>query len=329
MHMPEPMEGAQRLATARGEARRFLPALRLYARAADDRAALPVSFAERLAFGIAQPIVGIRTLLRNGELLKMGLLPPLLLGAFCLALGFLAPAGGRWGIVKRFYGAFATLAPLPSIVFAKHYARLAARSRVLLDLGDCEPRLEGVGRSLKRMIHQFVLLSIAPVVLVLPIAVLLLILKNLVGGPEVIYRTAWLVYATFGLVWALHWIVVDALDGGQVLEPGQTLAEADAKSRSAPTPWFVRAVHRIEPSLLSRKKLGISKKRGKGLAGFCEKYSMLFREEIAFIEQHRAIALGFGLATAALLALPIIDLFFRPIIVVAAVHVVGSLERAR
>jgi uncharacterized protein involved in cysteine biosynthesis len=39
------------------------------------------------------------------------------------------------------------------------------------------------------------------------------------------------------------------------------------------------------------------------------------------------MALGFALSTAALLALPIVNLAFRPIVIIAAVHVLGQLEQ--
>jgi hypothetical protein len=39
------------------------------------------------------------------------------------------------------------------------------------------------------------------------------------------------------------------------------------------------------------------------------------------------VAFGFGLTTAALLATPVLNLFFRPIVLVGAVHVLGQIER--
>ena len=38
--------------------------------------------------------------------------------------------------------------------------------------------------------------------------------------------------------------------------------------------------------------------------------------------------LGFALSTAALLAIPILNLAFRPIVIIGAIHVLGQLERA-
>jgi len=36
---------------------------------------------------------------------------------------------------------------------------------------------------------------------------------------------------------------------------------------------------------------------------------------------------GFGLTTAALLAMPVLNLFFRPIVIVASVHLLGHVSR--
>jgi hypothetical protein len=127
----------------------------------------------------------------------------------------------------------------------------------------------------------------------------------------------WPVLVVLG-AWALHWTLVDALDAGRVLRHGQSLAEAEAEDLHAPSPWFVRAVRRLEP--------GTRQRPDKGFSGFLHKYLASWRSEIAFIERHRTIALGFGLTTAALLAIPVLNLLFPPIIVVAAVHLLGCLE---
>jgi hypothetical protein len=61
-------------------------------------------------------------------------------------------------------------------------------------------------------------------------------------------------------------------------------------------------------------------------ARICDRLAVPFREEIALLEQHRALGLGFAVATSALLAIPGLNLLFRPIIIVAASHLLGHLE---
>ena len=46
------------------------------------------------------------------------------------------------------------------------------------------------------------------------------------------------------------------------------------------------------------------------------------------METHRSIALGFSLSTAALLATPVLNLVFRPIIIAGSSHLLGQLEKA-
>jgi uncharacterized protein involved in cysteine biosynthesis len=45
------------------------------------------------------------------------------------------------------------------------------------------------------------------------------------------------------------------------------------------------------------------------------------------MEQNRAVSLGFALSTAALLATPVLNLLFRPIILAGSSHLLGQLEK--
>jgi len=157
-----------------------------------------------------------------------------------------------------------------------------------MGFGECKPRIEPLGTSIRRVIHGFIMLSIAPVILLLPLTIL--------PGPVKV------VSAALTAVWALHWIVVDALDNAQVIIPGQPPPKA-------PAPWFVRMTRGI-----------------RSVSRFLDRYSKFWREEIEIIERHHFITLGFGLATAALLATPVLNLFFRPITIAAAVHLSASVE---
>src|SRR5258706_13940575 len=94
-------------------------------------------------------------LVSDPEILREALVPAAWLGAFCAVMAALSHDGtGFWDWVKSFYKTFAVLAPLPSIIFAKHYARLAAMVRWRLGFGPCGPREYSMAVWLKRAIKQ-------------------------------------------------------------------------------------------------------------------------------------------------------------------------------
>jgi hypothetical protein len=266
----------------------------------------PSQHLDRALYGLMQPVLAGRLLIRHRPLLRAALVPAALLACFCAVLALLDPAGGRYGILRRFYEVFATLAPLPPILLARHYARLAATARNTLGLGPAEVCCDSMVASLRRAIFQVVLIAIAvvPAVLVLKLVPLAgdLLVKALVAG------------------WALHWIVVETFDGARTLGPGETEADLAARAEAARRPWFVRAMERAA----HRLPLGTSL-----LCWFarrCERLARPWREEIALVERHPALMTGFALATAALLATPVLNLLFRPIVLVAATHVLARLS---
>ncbi|GAC1594903.1 MAG: hypothetical protein NVS4B10_02960 [Myxococcales bacterium] len=150
-------------------------------------------------------------------------------------------------------------------------------------------------------------------------------------APVALFESVPLVrYAAAALLglWGLHWVVVDALDDARVLLPGETVASAEAAAeRSAPPPWFVRGFYRAAEALQRAPAVpAFVAWLVRKFARACDRLAVPWREEIALLESHRALGLGFGLTTAALLATPVLNLLFRPIIIVAAVHLLGHLE---
>src|SRR2546426_9600705 len=79
---------------------------------------------DRFAYGLAQPALGARLLLRDRHLLKQAVEPALFLAAFCALAAWLGIGPGKT-FLGRFYQTFALLAPLPSVIFARHYSRMA------------------------------------------------------------------------------------------------------------------------------------------------------------------------------------------------------------
>jgi uncharacterized protein involved in cysteine biosynthesis len=87
-----------------------------------------------------------------------------------------------------------------------------------------------------------------------------------------------------------------------------------------PPPWYVRWL------LEAAERVPIGGSVVRWFARVCDRLSLPWREEIALVEQHRALTVGFALSTAALLAIPILNLAFRPIVIIAASNILGQLE---
>ena len=263
----------------------------------------PSAGLDRVVYGLAQPLVGIRVLATHRTLLEAALVPAGLVAAFCAVV---AVFGHDGSFLHRFYTTFAVLAPLPSVVFANHYARFAVQARLALGLSHAEPCIAPLGRNISRAIKQAILIALA----VAPIAALLGVVPIL----------GWLMVQAAAAVWALHWIVVDALDSARTLQPGETLADLDAAARRMAPPWYVRWL------LHAAERVPVGGGVVRWFARVCDRLSLPWREEIALVEEHRALAVGFALSTAALLAIPVLNLVFRPIVIIGASHILGKLE---
>lgn len=258
----------------------------------------------RVLYGLTQPLLGIRMLASHPALLQAALVPALLLAAVCAVVALL----GDRGFFHGFYTTFALLAPLPSIVLAGHYARFAVAARHALGFAPAEPCIEPLGRLIRRTVKQFVLVTIA----LAPVTVLLAMVPG-VGGVLV---------KTVAAAWALHWVVVEAFDSARVLQPGETIEDLDRAAERIRRPWYVRGLrHASDEVPVAGRLIG-------RFARLCDRLSMPWREEIALVEKHPALMFGFAVSTAALLAIPILNLAFRPIVIVGAVHVLGQLEAA-
>jgi len=265
----------------------------------------PVAVVDRFVYGLTQPLLGVRMLATHRDLLKAALVPAGLLAAFCAVV---AALDSRADFLRRFYTTFAVLAPLPSIVLASHYARFAVQARHALGFARAEPCIEPLRRVINRAIKQAILIALA----LAPVSGLL----HLVPG------VGWLLVQAAAAVWALHWVVVEAFDSARILRPGETLADLDRAALRVPRPWYIRGLFD------AADHLPIGSRLVRRFARLCDRLSLPWREEIALVEDHPGMMLGFALSTAALLAIPILNLAFRPIVIVGAVHVLGQLEHA-
>ena len=261
---------------------------------------------DRFLFGLAQPVFGLRVVMRDRQLRKAALVPAVTLGLFCALVALVSAHDSFGHFFKRFYGLFAALAPMPSIVFARHYGRLAAAAHQKFGFGDVLPRNEPFTLVIRRAVYQAVLIA-----LVTAPTVFLLRLFPLVGRS---------LGAIAAALWALHWVVIDAFDDARVLHHGETLKNVEAKSESAPQAWFVRASYWLA------HRLPVGSWLLRLFARRCDRLSIPWREELEIAEGEPPPVIGFGLTTAALLATPLLNLLFRPIIIVASVHLIGHLS---
>jgi len=269
----------------------------------------PVGSTEQALYGFAQPILGVRVLLSDGELLKEALYPAGLLAAACALYATFGNDGVGWvSWFKCFYKAFAALAPLPSFFFANHYARLAAMIRWRMGFGACGPREMPWGMLAGRMIRQ-------ALIVVIGVAPLLVVAKLLPAIGDYIS-------AAVLAIWSLHWVVADAFDDAQVCLPGESVKQSLQRDREAQEPWFVRLLKRAAARLP-----GILGGPIRLFARLCDKLALDSRGEIALMESNRAVSVGFGLSTAVVLATPVLNLLFRPIIIAGSSHLLGQIEK--
>jgi hypothetical protein len=259
----------------------------------------PVGEVDRFWYGVAQPFLGLRTLWTTPALRQRALVPGLVV-LLIAALVLLGKHGSPGELIWRYEATIAGLASVPAVLFANTYERLAADALPVLGLPARAPLLSKLGPRLRQAVQGAILVALG-------VAPLLWILRHvpLLGHP-----LAWLASGA----WALHWIIVEALDGARVAEP---------HSGEPQPPWFVAWTQHPTwdqaPAPLARAV----RKFGQILV----RLSRPWVEEVALVARHPALAIGFGLATAAMLAVPIANLLLRPAILVGAVHLRGQLGR--
>jgi uncharacterized protein involved in cysteine biosynthesis len=283
--------------------------------------------ARRFWYGLQQPLLGMRLLLRDEELLSAALLPVLAVAAVCTIAGVAAATAVTelpwWSfgnatvsMVATFLVAFATtflaVAPVPPFLFARHYAKMAARARDRLGTGPCEPYLKPISQAVSETITQMGVIAIG----LAPLTLLATMLPLVGAGLAIVLQ----------LAWTMHWMVVEAFDNGRTLVPGTTVAqvqrEEEAHARREP-PWLLRAWQSVPTRGLANAVAGPLRAWSEVLTSVTRGWA----PEMRMIERDRSLAVGFALGVAVLLAIPIVSLLFRPALVIAAANLRGQLER--
>lgn len=265
---------------------------------------LPAGGLPQLLFGLAQPLLGLRVLLREPSLRRIALPPVLVLLVLATLVAYSDDDRDVPARIEAFVTALVSLAPVPVILFGKTYRRLAAAARAPLGLSPRQPVSPSLRSAITDAVRQSVLLAIGLV----PIYFALDQVAPLFDTLSALFvALAW----ALGAAWALYWIVVEALDNGHTAAVAGE--DESAAQDSAPDPWFVR-IYQLGP-----------------LRRFADRLRSLsrpWRRELQLIADHPALALGFGLGIAALLAVPLVALFFRPAAVLGAVHLLGRVDEA-
>jgi hypothetical protein len=280
---------------------------------------------DRGVYGAAQPLLGLRLILSDWEVAREAMTPVLWMVAVCIAYAMLIADAepftlslGSWKHafhaswllrLRQFYFAFGVLAAWPPVLFANHYARFAAMVRFRLGFGTFGPREMPLLKSAVRVKLQAIVVAVA-------LAPLFFLVKRFPFGGTMA--------AALLALWTLHWVVVEAFDDANVLQPGQTLADVEREADTLRRPWFVRLFRWFEQEAPARPRL--LKRLLRMFASSVDRLSKPWREEIALLEANPRLSIGFSLATAALLATPLLNLLFRPVIIAGATHLLGHIE---
>jgi hypothetical protein len=102
--------------------------------------------------------------------------------------------------------------------------------------------------------------------------------------------------------------------------------DLELEAEHKPRPWFVRAIRLVQRQV--PEKLAKLRRPLRMFGDFTDWLAKPWREEIALLESSPRLLVGFALSTAALLAIPGLNLLFRPIIIAGATHLLGHLERS-
>lgn len=263
---------------------------------------LPARGPALLWFGVQQPLLGLRVVLREPALRRIAVVPIAFLMGVCLLVA--ASKSDPRAAIELFFATMLSLAAVPVVLFGRTYRRLAAAARGPLGLSPREPARPSLRAAIGDAIRQTILVAIGLV----PVYVVVEFLAgwDSIGGLFV--GIAWLL----GVLWTLHWISIEALDNAQTLAPGAAPADAQQAIDAAADPWFVRLYG------------GPLRPFGRLL----RRLSRPWRRELEVLARAPELVLGFGLGVAGLLLIPMGALVFRPAAVVGGVHLLGRLERA-
>lgn len=258
----------------------------------------------RIRYGLAQPFLGLRTIMASGDLLGLSLAPAVAVMVIGVVAGVaMASERGPLEGIVAWWLAIAALAPVPPLLLGRLYAHLAAKARPGLGLVEHEPYRRSLVQLAVEALWQLLVLTLG----VLPFTALTGIVPWV--GPA-------LALALQG-AWTLHWIVVEGYDNARTLPPERTVESLELESRVRPgLPWFHRMHEAVEGARWSYAVLAPARM----LSEVVTTLARAWRVEVDLVEERPWISLGFGLGVVVMLAVPGLNLLFRPAVVVGGVH---------
>lgn len=262
---------------------------------------------DRALWGAGMALHAARLVWSDRALFRAALVPTALTLVGCVILAGLATAGadGAPGqavsTFNAFLVAFVALASMPPTVLQRLWFRVANQARLALGLPAGEDPFPGesfarlLWREGWKALRQALVVSIG-------LAPLLAVARMLPFGH--------LDAALLAGAWAFYWVVVDALEIPMEVVPGPR--------PPAGPPWFGRLLVRFGEV---RRWLRPARWFGRVLT----RVTRPWHGEVGFTERHAWEVAGFGVVAGALLAVPVLGLFFRAVAITAATALLGAL----
>jgi hypothetical protein len=170
---------------------------------------LPTGWLALLWFGMQQPLIGLRVVVREPALRRIAAVPVLFLVGLCLLV---ATSERAWVAgIELFFATMLSLAAVPVVLFGGTYRRLAAAARGPLGLAPRGAARPSLGSAIANAISQMILVAIGLV----PVYLFVEFMAEWAGVGGLFVGLAWLL----GALWTLHWIAIEALDNAQTLAP--------------------------------------------------------------------------------------------------------------
>jgi hypothetical protein len=290
--------------TARGP-REALRAVRYYAE--HPEAAPRPAPLDRALWGLSTALRAARLLLADRALLRAALLPTALTVGGCLVLALVATGGARpdgeqgGATFQAFLLSFVALSSMPPTILLRLWLRVAWEARRALGLPPGEDPFPGVG-FLRLAVQESVKALRQGAVVAFGLLPLLVVIRILPFGH--------VEAAVLAGAWAFYWIVIDAFELPIEVIPGPR--------HEAVAPWYGRL----------HARLGALARPLRPFAAFgrlLDRLTAPWHLEVRFTERHPWETAGLGVAVGAVLAVPVLGLFFRAVAITAATALVGRL----
>jgi len=258
----------------------------------------------RMAFGVAQVWRAARLVATDPALRRAALLPTLLTLVGCGVLAAMVSGEATDGdgqalpTFQAYLATFVALSSMPPTLLQRMWVRVAVEARRVLGMAPGEQAFAGV--PLPRLVwHESTKALRQAIVVSIGLFPLLVVLRMLPFGKQEA--------AALGAIWAFYWIIIDAFELPLEVIPGPR--------RGGAQPWFSRLMRWGAQKTRFLRPLG-------WLGRVLTRLTGPWHEEVEATERRRYETLGFGLAVGALVAIPVVGLFFRSVAIVAATGIV-------